>query len=236
MAVEESSLRGRNTRPVEISLPFTGRWLIENSPARRVPSHGTDLFGGRYAIDFVGVDERHRTSGVSDWRTLFATEPPERFVAFGRPLLAPGGGTVVAVHDAEPDHEARRSRVTLVPYALGQAGRARRGVGAVAGNHMVIALSEVDAYVVLAHCKAGSVRVSPGQRVTAGQHVADCGNSGNSTQPHVHLQVMDAPDPVAARGVPVEFRRFREWPRGEAQARLTERGVPGEGAVVEQLA
>ncbi|MGY1440071.1 M23 family metallopeptidase [Streptomyces reniochalinae] len=236
MAVEESPSRGRNPRAIELSLPFTGRWLIENSPARRVPSHGTDLFGGRYAIDFVGVDERHRTSAVSDWRTLFATEPPERFVAFARPLLAPGGGTVVAVHDAEPDHEARRSQLTLVPYALGQAGRARRGVGAIAGNHVVIALSEGGAHVVLAHCKAGSVRVSPGQRVTEGQHVADCGNSGNSTQPHLHLQVMDAPDPVTARGVPVEFRRFREWPRGRGQAGLRERGVPGEGAVVEPLA
>ncbi|MEU5839565.1 M23 family metallopeptidase [Streptomyces diacarni] len=236
MAAEESPLPGRNTRAVELSLPFTGRWLIENSPARRVPSHGTDLFGGRYAIDFVGVDERHRTSGVSDWRTLFATEPPERFVAFGRPLLAPGGGTVVAVHDSEPDHEARRSQLTLVPYAFGQAGRVRRGVGAIAGNHVVIALSEVAAYVVLAHCKADSVRVSPGQRVTEGQHVADCGNSGNSTQPHVHLQVMDTRDPVTARGVPVEFRRYREWPRGTGQAWIRERGVPGEGAVVEPLA
>src|SRR5918993_5948320 len=70
---------------VLLSLPFTGRWLTQNSPARRVPSHGTDLFGERYAIDFVGVDDRHRTAPRRDWRTVLATEPPERFVAFGRP-------------------------------------------------------------------------------------------------------------------------------------------------------
>ena len=101
---------------------------------------------------------------------------------------------------------------------------------------MVVALSEVDAHVLLEHCKAGSVRVPPGQRVTEGQHVAECGNSGNSPRPHVHLQVMDAPDPVTARGVPVESRCFREWPRGGARPRLRERGVPGEGAVAERLA
>ena len=67
-----------------LALPFTGRWLVRNSPARRVPSHGTDLLGSRYAIDFVGVDDQHRIA-PRDWRTLLATEPPERFPAFGRP-------------------------------------------------------------------------------------------------------------------------------------------------------
>ena len=112
---------------VVLSLPFTGRWLARNSPARRVPSHGTDLFGERYAIDFVGVDDRHRTADRRDWRTFLATEPPERFFAFGRPILAPADGTVVAAHDGEIDHEGRRSQLALVPYALGQAGAAPAG-------------------------------------------------------------------------------------------------------------
>ena len=64
------------TAEVALSLPFAGRWLAQNSPARRVPSHGTDLLGGRYAIDFVGVDHRRRTADRRDWRTFLATEPP----------------------------------------------------------------------------------------------------------------------------------------------------------------
>lgn len=222
-------------RAVELSLPFAGRWLARNSPARRVPSHGSDLFGERYAIDFIGVDDRHRTAGTRDWRTLVATEAPDRFAAFGRPVLAPGGGTVVAVHGAEPDHEARRSQLALVPYALGQAARIRRGAGAVAGNHVVVHLPESDTFVLLAHLQSGSIRVSPGQRVVDGEQIARCGNSGNSTQPHVHLQVMDDGDPRVARGVPMAFRRFREWPPGARQHRVRERGVPGENAVVEPL-
>jgi hypothetical protein len=64
---------------VVLSLPFTGLWLARNSPARRVPSHGSDLFGESYAIDFVRVDERGRSAAHRDWRTYLASEPPERF-------------------------------------------------------------------------------------------------------------------------------------------------------------
>ena len=105
---------------VLLRLPFTGRWLVQNSPARRVPSHGTDLLGLRYAIDFVGVDDQAPDGTVRDWRTVLATEPPERFFAFGRPILAPCDGVVVAAHDGEPDHAARRSQLPWCPTRSGR--------------------------------------------------------------------------------------------------------------------
>lgn len=218
---------------VELALPFTGRWLTQNSPARRVPSHGVDLFGERYAIDFVAVDRRGR-SGRRDWRALLASEPPERFVGFGKPVLAPVTGTVVDLHDGEPDHVGRRSQLALVPYALGQAGRLRRGVHTLAGNSVTIAQADGGAFVVLAHLRAGSLRVAVGRQVVVGEHVADCGNSGNSTEPHVHIQAMDSADPTVARGLPLMFRRFREEPRGGRPA-VRDLGLPGERSVVEPL-
>lgn len=226
--------RSPAAQEIELSLPFAGLWLARNSPARRVPSHGSDLFGERYAIDFIAVDDRHRTAGIRDWRTFFATEPPERFFAFGQPLLAPGSGTVIGVHDAELDHEARRSQLALVPYALGQSARLRRGVGSIAGNYVTISLPQ-GGFVALVHLQAGSFRVCVGQEVVEGQQIANCGNSGNSTQPHLHMQVMDSADLSLARGVPMAFRRFREWPSGAKQFQVRERGMPGEGAVVEPL-
>ncbi|MDQ2698131.1 MAG: hypothetical protein M3Y46_04995, partial [Actinomycetota bacterium] len=45
------------SRPTVLALPFRGTWLAENSPARRVPSHGTHHFASTYAIDFVAVEE-----------------------------------------------------------------------------------------------------------------------------------------------------------------------------------
>jgi hypothetical protein len=220
---------------VEISLPFAGQWLVENSPARQVPSHGSDLFGERYAIDFMHVDERKRTAAVRDWRTAFSSEPPDRFYAFGRPILSPGKGTIVAVHDGEPDHAARRSPLALVPYALSQASRVREGVAAVAGNHVIVALEASGTFVALTHLRQGSVCVAVGQDVDDGQPIGRCGNTGNSTQPHVHVQVMDRADPTVAEGVPMTFRHFREWPSGTTEPQTRERGMPGEGAVVEPL-
>lgn len=223
------------TSRIVVSLPFEGRWLVENSPARRVPSHGTDLMGERYAIDFVAVDERRRTADRRDWRTLLSTEPAERFLAFGRPILSPADGVVAHVHDGELDHDGRRSQLTLLPYALGQSTRLRQGVPAIAGNHVIIAARRTGTFVLLAHLRAGSIRVTVGDYVTAGQQIADCGNSGNSTQPHLHLQAMDNVDPSVAAGVAIAFQRFREYPRGADEFQVRDVGLPAEGAVVEPL-
>lgn len=216
------------TEPVLLHLPLAGRALVQNSPARRVPSHGTDVMATTYSIDFVPVDERGRRA-PRDWRTALATEPPERFVGFGAPVLAPAAGTVVHVHDGEPDHSARRSQLTLVPYMLGQAGRARRGAVGLAGNHVVLALSD-GVYAAVVHLQRGSLQVRAGDTVGVGDPLGGCGNSGNSTEPHVHLQIMDAADPMAARGLPMAFVTFVEEHRGTS--RTVEHGLPAEGAIV----
>ena len=221
--------------PVLLSLPFTGRWLVQNSPARHIPSHGVDLLGQRYAIDFVGVDARGRTASVRDWRTVLATEPPDRFVAFGAAILAPVDGVVVVAHDGEEDHAARRSQLALIPYALGQAGRLRQGAGAVAGNHVVIADRVSGAFVALVHLRRGSVRVRAGAQVTLGEPIGECGSSGNSTQPHVHVQAMDSTDLAVARGLPLVFRNYREQLRGSRVAGDIAAGVPDDGALIEPV-
>jgi hypothetical protein len=191
--------------PLMLDYPFTGRWMARNSPASRVPSHGTTLFGSAYAIDLIGVDDTGRSA---PWglRAALATEPPERFVGFGRTLLAPVAGRVVAVHDDEVDHAAHRSVPAGVLFLLGQGRRVRAGQTAVAGNHVVIAASERGPFVLLAHLRRGSARVRVGDRLVAGDPVGECGNSGNSIQPHVHLQATDSVEWSEAGGVPIRFR------------------------------
>ncbi|MBC9225699.1 peptidoglycan DD-metalloendopeptidase family protein [Aeromicrobium sp. 636] len=191
--------------PLELAYPFDGRWQARNSPARRVPSHGTHLMGTTYAIDFVAVDEQGRSAPWS-WRAAVATEPPETFVGFGAPILAPCPGRVVVAHDGEPDHEARRSAPFLLGYALTQARRVRAGAASIAGNHVVIATGEGGPFVLLAHLRRGSVRVAVGDEMAEGHVVGACGNSGNSTEPHVHLQVTDSLAWDTARGLPLRFR------------------------------
>lgn len=222
------------TRPVVLQLPFRGAWIVRNSPARRVPSHGTHAFGASHAIDFVAVRNR-RTASVRDWRTLWAVEPVERFFAFDQPIIAPAGGRVVSAQDGEADHVARRSQLALIPYALTQASRARQGARGLAGNHVVLDLADGGPYLVVAHLRRGTVAVRPGELVAAGQPLGRCGNSGNSTQPHVHLQVMDDVDPFVAMGVPIAFRDYRVR-RRDGTVGLVRTGVPDNGAIVETAA
>lgn len=205
--------------------------MVQNSPARRVPSHGTHAFGVTYAIDFVEVRDG-RSAPKRDWRTLFATEPPERFFAFDQPIIAPAAGRVVSVHDREVDHAARRSQLALLPYALTQVSRARQGPAGLAGNHVILDLANGGPYLLVAHLRRSTLAVRPGQEVAVGEVLGRCGNSGNSTQPHVHLQVMDNADPFVAAGLPLAFRDYRVH-RKDGWVDSVQLGLPDNGDIVE---
>lgn len=83
-----------------IPLPLPeGAWEAFNSPASKVPSHGTDGLAQRYAIDIVGTEPGVGHTRVRDWRSLLWLEPPERFTGFVAPVVAPTAGTVISVYD-----------------------------------------------------------------------------------------------------------------------------------------
>ncbi|MDN3310850.1 M23 family metallopeptidase [Microbacterium oryzae] len=187
---------------IDLAFPFEGRWLVQNSPANRVPGHGTRRFATAHAIDFVPVVGARRTAPFTI-ASLLHPEPPDSFPGFGRTILAPLDGTVVSAFDDQPDHAARRG-VPSIAYALTQARRAAAGWLALAGNHVLIESGGI--VVALCHLQQGSVRALPGQRVSLGDVLARCGNSGNSTEPHVHVQAMAGPDAEVAEAVPITFR------------------------------
>ena len=190
-------------RTLDLAYPFRGRWLVQNSPADRVPSHGTRHFATAYAIDFVPVDERGRSARLS-LASMLRPEPPELFPGFGCPITAPVSGMVSSVHDGEPDHESFRG-IPSIRYALTQRRRAASGWFALAGNHVIIELP-TGVFVVLCHLQQGSIRVSAGKSVAVGDLLGQCGNSGNSTEPHVHVQAMDGRDPRHASAIPISFQ------------------------------
>jgi len=217
------------------SLPFTGRWLVGSTPAKRVPSHGTDMFGVAYAIDFIAVDEQNRSSSSTSWRTLLGTESPKIFYAFGMPVVSPVSGKVVSVHNGEPDHEARRSYLTLIPYMLGQDGRIRRGPEKIAGNYVIIAPDNSDVFIAIVHLQLDSLLVEEGQYISEGQHITNCGNSGNSTQPHIHIQAMNSTDFSITEGVPLYFREFSQWKKGESEPNTRENAFPDADTIVSPI-
>ncbi|ALE73524.1 peptidase [Pseudonocardia sp. EC080610-09] len=187
---------------IDLEYPFAGRWLTRNSPASAVPSHGTTRFASSYAIDFVPVDGTGRSAPLT-LGSLVRSEDSRRFTGFGRPVTAPVAGTVVGVENDLPDHDSYRG-LPSVGYALTQARRLRAGWRALAGNHVLIDAGGV--VVALCHLRRGSVEVGFGQDVAVGERVGGCGNSGNSTEPHVHVQAVDDPVIEHAVAVPVMFR------------------------------
>lgn len=186
---------------IDLGYPFVGRWRVRNSPADRVPSHGTALLATSYAIDFVAVDDTGHSAPVT-MRSLLRREDARRFPGFERLLSAPVAGTVVGLENSVVDHDAHRG-LPSVGYALTQRGRLRSGWTALAGNHVLIAVDGV--VVALCHLRRGSVAVRLGQRVEAGEVIGRCGNSGNSTEPHVHVQAIDGLDVERAAAVPLTF-------------------------------
>lgn len=187
---------------VDLHYPFSGRWLVQNSPADRIPSHGTRQFASSWAIDFVPAGDGSRTAPMT-LAGFFRPEPPERFPGFGRPILAPIDGAVVAVHDAEPDHPAYRG-LPSIGYAVTQHRRAAAGWGALAGNHVFIEHRGI--VIALCHLQWGSGAVRAGDHVRAGDLIGRCGNSGNSTEPHLHIQAFAGRSIEDARAVPMTFR------------------------------
>ncbi|SMX74429.1 M23 family metallopeptidase [Brevibacterium aurantiacum] len=195
---------------LDMDYPFTGRWLVQNSPANRVPSHGTRLFATSYAIDFVPVDDSGRSAPFT-FGSLLRPEPPENFVGFGRSVLSPVAGTVVASHDTERDHLSYRG-MSSIGYTLTQKRRAEAGWLALAGNHVMIRCD--GGVVVLCHLQRRSTRVRVGQHVEIGEEIGLCGNSGNSTEPHLHVQAIDSVDIDNAAAVPITFNGAMPSNRG----------------------
>jgi hypothetical protein len=204
--------------PVEIAAPVAGRWVAVNSPADKVPSHGLHAYGQTYAIDLA---HEPREGARPEFGQRPSFRRPEEYPAFGQPVLAPADGVVVRVHDRERDHRSRSTWPSLLYLLLEASLREFTGPGRVLGNHVVLDLGD-GVYAVLAHLRRGSVRVAKGQRVVAGEQLAECGNSGNSTEPHLHFQLMDHPSVLFAAGLPFRLARFEV--DGSVQA-----GVPANG-------
>lgn len=119
---------------------------------------------------------------------LVRSERLEDSGCFGVPVVAPVSGVVRIAHDGEPDR-------AVTP------GRHEANYTAPLGNHVAIALDGGGAYVLVAHLKQGSVVVREGEHVSEGTPIGACGNSGNTSEPHVHIHAQRQ-DPL---GRPLNF-------------------------------
>ncbi|WP_410973868.1 M23 family metallopeptidase [Bacillus pacificus] len=117
----------------------------------------------------------------------------EDYGIYGAKVMAPASGTVVSINNNEQD---------LVPGS--------DDFQSMAGNHIYLRLDESGTYLILAHLKQGSIKVKEGQHVNEGEFLAQVGNSGSSSEPHLHIhhQRQD-PSKVSiflSEGLPLYFR------------------------------
>jgi len=190
--------------PVVVRPPVAGTWRAANSPASRVPSHGIQSYGQTYAIDLVYDPADHAQFRRPGFRWWPFARRPQDFPGFGQPVFAPADGVVVRVHNRERDHWSRTSPLGMLYLLTVELWRELFGPSRVLGNHVIIDQGN-GVYAALSHLRHRSILVTNGQRVRVGDQVAECGNSGNTTEPHLHFQLMDHPSIAVAAGLPFRF-------------------------------
>jgi hypothetical protein len=161
--------------------------------------------------------EKNQHAIVPDqrWAYDFLVEPYfsgsnnlDDYGCYSVPVVAPISGYVVSAHDGEPD---------MTPGVLSN------NMEAPTGNHVVIRM-ETGTYLEIAHLKQGSVTVRMGDTVTEGQVIGQCGNSGNTSEPHIHIH-HQRQDPTAypinfAEGLPLYFRDHDGPPMPQGGVRI----------------
>jgi murein DD-endopeptidase MepM/ murein hydrolase activator NlpD len=148
------------------------------------------------------------------------------YYAYGAEALAVADGVVTEILDGLPQNvPGANSRA--IPITLENLG----------GNHVVVDLGEGH-YAFYAHLQPGSLRVKLGERVRRGEVLGLVGNTGNSTEPHLHFHISNATSPLGAEGLPYALSSFEVLGHAgteigkSAKAEQETQAMPTEGEVV----
>jgi hypothetical protein len=192
------TVRTARRAPVELGPPLkAGIWVADegccSAPTHHrrglAPINGSLLVPQRFAIDWTMLDSQHR-AWVGDPAKLTS------YIGYGQPEIAAAAGVVVSAVDGIKDNTPQGTLEDLPPIVE------------TVGNHVILRIAP-HRFLLYGHMKRGSVRVKVGQRVRAGALLGDVGNSGNSSTPHLHFQVLTRPTFFPSDSVPFTFRRFR---------------------------
>jgi murein DD-endopeptidase len=195
-----------------IGAPLAGdNWAAANGPANEsvhrramIMIDGRAWIAQRFAIDWVRLRD--------DGETFKGDKKNNKnYRAYGSDVLAVADAVVATIKDGIPENvPGENSRA--VPMTLETLG----------GNHVILDLGGGH-FAFYAHLQPGSLRVKVGDHVTRGQVLALVGNSGNSTEPHLHFHLADRNSPLASEGLPYALDAFEvqgrlaSWPPKAAQ-------------------
>jgi len=169
---------------VDYILPFEGKWTVFNGGVDKEFSHSWSLISQRYAYDFIIMNDEGK-SFVGDNTSL------QSYYCYDKNIIAPADGTVVKVSNNHRDSRVTGAKVYCDTWDI-------------RGNFIIIKHAEKE-FSVLAHLIPGSITVRVGDKVQQGQVVAKCGNSGNTSEPHLHFQLQSGESFFASAGLPISF-------------------------------
>lgn len=191
----------RNYKPQTLySLPFSGCWTVANGGINRETSHSWSICNQRYAYDFF-VEENGKTfhgdgKSVSD------------YFCYGKPVLSPADGIVVEIKNLFEDTPIPEEQEVLC------------SASDVRGNYIVIQHTKHE-YSTIAHIKKDSFCVNVGDKVCRGQQIACCGNSGNTSEPHIHFQVQQGKSFLFSASLPIWFTKIINYITSKADSHIS---------------
>lgn len=202
----------RSDKILSIEFPLRGEWISPNTPGKKVPSHGTDQLGTRYAYDFLQVDWKRKghPSYSSHWlHYLIFGVPIEKCYCWGKEIYSPFDGIVVEAKDGYIERRKSHLISDLIAYLrnIYAFNKNKNNIQLIAGNYVIIQYSN-DIYSALVHLQNGSVKVTVGQNIKKGDIIGNIGHSGNSFSPHLHFQLMDSNDILNANGLSCAFKQY----------------------------
>lgn len=184
------------TPKVRYSSPFEGKWAVINGGVSKETSHSWDIFSQRYAYDFIILQENSDSIPKSFGGDIHDLTS---YYCYDKEVLAPADGVVVDV------------RKNCGDSLIMGCGKTDPIVKDIRGNYITIRHAEGE-YTVLAHLKPGSISVKVGDEVKGKQPIARCGNSGNSTEPHLHFQLQNTRSFYTSAGLPLHFEGIESEP------------------------
>ena len=216
--------------PIAVNFPLSGEWCAVNTPGHKVPSHGIDQFGQRYAYDFLQIDWS-RKKGFKYFpkpliQGLLLGVKLEETFCWSQPIYSPFEGEVIEAKDGckerNPVYELKELFL-IIKNSITFTAKNNENMQPILGNYII--LKGKHAFALIAHARYKSIKVTQGEKVNEGQELAQVGHSGNSTAPHLHFQLMDSANLLKARGLPCCFKQYESYQNGQWQKVIN--GVPG---------
>ncbi|MFC5603748.1 M23 family metallopeptidase [Sporosarcina koreensis] len=170
--------------------PFQGKWFVLWGGTNNLINYHYAYENQRYAYDFLTMNENSTYEGDPTLN--------ESYYAFGKEYLAPADGMVVKVENSVKDNTPVGRMNDKQPF----------------GNYVILDHGNKE-FSYLVHFKHQSIVVKEGDQVKKGDLLGLVGNSGHSSEPHIHFHVADSPDPMTSKSINITFDRKDKFIQGD---------------------